>query len=400
MTSERTSPTLMALLAVLSGCVADSGDETVSLTPVENWTTEVEYEFGDVFQGDALFAGIADVDVSPDGSRVYVVDYRASEVTIWTPDGTPVHRFGQEGEGPADFLDPGDLTFRGDALIVGDERGFATFSLDGVFIRRDMVPPGINWRGSLFFQYEALLDDGSFLATPSIGAVTGDDLMDEIPLLRISREGETWVLDTVALEDHRNTEIAFAAGAMYTVFLTQKWVRPDVCRGDGSTSSVVCSRTRAMPPGVVEFIEISVAGDTVWTRRIQLPPIAIEDQEIAAEVERMASVLARSSGGDSITSPSRKRKARELLIVPDFWPATGGIRLMPNGEVWFRRLKGGAEHVWYAAARGATEGPVRRIVLPERFKPRGVNGTHVWGDRDDEMGVDFVVGLRLVRGGG
>ena len=79
MTGERTSPTLTALLAALSGCVADSGDETVSLTPVENWTTEVEFEFGDVFQGDALFAGIADVDVSPDGSRVYVVDYRASE---------------------------------------------------------------------------------------------------------------------------------------------------------------------------------------------------------------------------------------------------------------------------------------------------------------------------------
>ena len=145
-TGRESSAAWPLLLVVLCGCTG-VGENAIALTPVEEWTTEPEYEFGDVFEGDALFAGIADVDVSPDGSRIYVVDYAASEVTIWTPDGSLVRRFGQEGEGPGDFLAPGDLTLRDDALTVRDRRGFTTFSLDGEFVARDMVPPGINCCG-------------------------------------------------------------------------------------------------------------------------------------------------------------------------------------------------------------------------------------------------------------
>ena len=123
----------------------------------------------------------------------------------------------------------------------------------------------------------------------------------------------------------------------------------------------------------------------------------VEDHEFAAHLEQVASMVSRSSEGDSIASPRVKRRLREALIVPEFWPAIRGFRLMPNGEVWFRRLKGGAEHVWYAVTRGETEGPIRRIVLPEPFTPRGVTSTHVWGDRRDEMDVQYVAGLRLVR---
>ena len=397
MTGRERSAAWPFLLVVFLGCTG-VGEDAVSLTPVEDWTTEPEYEFGDVFQGDALFAGIADVDVSPDGSRIYVVDYAASEVTIWTPDGSLVRRFGQEGEGPGDFLAPGDLTLRDDALTVRDRRGFTTFSLDGEFVARDMVPPGINWQGSLFFIYEALLDDGSFLATPSMGLVTADDLIDDIPLLRVAQEAGTWAVDTVVLQSQRNTEFVFSvAGGDRRFFLVQPWIRPDICRGDGATGSAICARTQTMPPGVAEFVEISATGDTLWTRRIQLPPMPVEDHEIAAHPERVASMIARSSEGDSIGSPRVKRRLREALIVPEFWPAIRGFRLMPNGEIWFHRLKDGASHVWYAARRGEEAGPIRRIVLPEPFTPRGVTSTHVWGDRRDEMDVQYVAGLRLVR---
>ena len=71
----------------LSGCTGDTRNEAVTLTPVENWTTEAEYEFGDRFEGDALFALIVDVALGPNGSRVYVLDKQAAEVTIWTPGG-------------------------------------------------------------------------------------------------------------------------------------------------------------------------------------------------------------------------------------------------------------------------------------------------------------------------
>ena len=254
------------------------------------------------------------------------------------------------------------------------------------------------WQGSLFFIYEALLDDGSFLVTPSMGLVTADDLIDDIPLLRVAQEAGTWAVDTVVLQSQRNTEFVFpVAGGDQRFFHIQPWIRPDICRGDGATGSAVCARTQTMPPGVAEFVEISATGDTLWSRRIQLPPMPVEDHEFAAHLEQVASMISRSSEGDSIASPRVKRRLREALIVPEFWPAIRGFRLMPNGEVWFLRLKDGASHVWYAARRGEEAGPIRRIVLPEPFTPRGVTSTHVWGDRRDEMDVQYVAGLRLVR---
>lgn len=69
-------------------------------------------------------------------------------------------------------------------------------------------------------------------------------------------------------------------------------------------------------------------------------------------------------------SPSLKRRIREALIVPDYWPAIRGIRLMSNGEVWFVPLAEDGSTVWYTARRGRTEGSIRRIVLPDQFNPR------------------------------
>lgn len=39
---------------------------------------------------------MVDVDVAPDGSRVYVLDETAAEISIWTPDGDLIRRFGRQ----------------------------------------------------------------------------------------------------------------------------------------------------------------------------------------------------------------------------------------------------------------------------------------------------------------
>ena len=49
------------------------------------------------------------------------------------------------------------------------------------------------------------------------------------------------------------------------------------------------------------------------------------------------------------------------------------------------------------AVRKGEDGPIRRIIVPESFSPRDANATHLWGVRTDEMGVQYVAGLRLVR---
>ena len=84
------------------------------------------------------------------------------------------------------------------------------------------------------------------------------------------------------------------------------------------------------------------------------------------------------------------------MVVPEAWPVTRGIRVLPNGEIWFRAAKRDLPGVWYAVPRGDGDGPIRRITLPESFNPRDVTETHVWGERRDELGIAYVVGRRLI----
>ncbi len=403
--SENATLCLSVLLAVC-GCDGDTRVDDISLTPIEEWVTQAEYEFGDVFDGDALFGLVVDVDVATDGSRVYVLDQTASEVSVWTPGGDLIRRFGREGEGPGDLWRPGEVRLLDDVLQVRDLRGFTTFSLEGEFVVRDVLPPFVSWRGFPIAN-EALLDDGSFLGVPTLPGMvteglTGDDPMHEIPFLRAGQRDGSWTLDTIAQMSIRNTTIVFPiAGNDFPRLLSQTWVYEDTCRADAVTESVVCARTQDMPPGVVEMVEVAAAsGDTLWVRRFQLAPVPLGEQEVEADVERTAATIARGSGGDSVPSPSLKRRIRETLIVPEYWPAIRGIRLMANGDIWFRSPVENASHVWYTAPRGQTDGAIRRIVLPEQFNPRDVNDTHVWGERYDELGVRYVVGRRLVRSGG
>ena len=265
------------------------------------------------------------------------------------------------------------------------------------------VPASLSWRG-FRFRNEAMFEDGSFVVTPVVPSriivgSMGDDPVDVIPGLRVSPKGASWTLDTLALISFRNWLVPFKlAGDPTPARLRQEWVVPDSFRPDAPSGSVVLGRTQALPPGTLELIEIAKTGDTVWTRRVRLPPVPVEDHEVEAVVNRRASIFA-SWSGDSVPSPILRRRVRSALIVPEVWPVTYGIRLMRNGEIWFRPSRSPTPGVWYAVRRGETDGPIRRITLPESFYPRDVTDTHVWGERVDELGVQYIVGRRLIPAG-
>ena len=97
----------------------------------------------------------------------------------------------------------------------------------------------------------------------------------------------------------------------------------------------------------------------------------------------------------------------EELALLDFrnWSASisfQGVQgpIMSNGEIWFESQGRDTPGVWYAVQKGADDGPIRRITVPESFQPRDVTATHVWGIRRDELDVGYVTGLRLVPGSG
>ena len=174
---------------------------------------------------------------------------------------------------------------------------------------------------------------------------------------------------------------------------------------DPWNGSALISRPLRDQPGVLELIEISLAGDTIWTRQVQLPPIPVTEDDIETAVEAQAAFFGVDSGSVPFTL---RRAIRNAFIIPSHWPAANEIRLMSNGEIWFQPAGHEARAtwyhevpaMWYAVRKGEDDSPIRSVVLPERFRPMDVNATHVWGIRRDELDVEYVAGLRLARAGG
>ena len=68
-----------------------------------------------------------------------------------------------------------------------------------------------------------------------------------------------------------------------------------------------------------------------------------------------------------------------------------------SGEVWLQsQERVDTLRVWYAVERGDTVTPPRRVLLPESLEVHDATATHVWGAWKDELGVNYVVGRRLV----
>ena len=255
MNQKTTLPTLLAACA-LATC---TDEPSVTLTPVEEWTTEPHYEIGDQMEGDALFARITSVVPTPDGSRVYVLDRQAFEVTIWTPDGTLIGRVGRAGDGPGDFGSPGSLFLFDDGFQVAEGLRITTFSLDGDLVRADGLERAMNPSG-----------DASF--------------------------GRLY--HAIAMFDDRSV---------------------------GAVSSAVL----------------------VWSGSVT--------EEMSEDAQPVVRIT--QDGGSFGVDP----------------------------------------RIWYAVRKREDDRPIRRIVVPESFRPLDANATQVWGVRTDEVGVQYVAGLRLVR---
>ncbi len=393
--NQKTTLTTLLAACALATC---TDEPSVTLTPVEEWTTEPHYEIGDQMEGDALFARITSVVPTPDGSRVYVLDRQAFEVTIWTPDGTLIGRVGRAGDGPGDFGSPGSLFLFDDGFQVAEGLRITTFSLDGDLVRADGLERAMNPSGDASFgrlyHAIAMFDDRSVGAVSSAvlvwsGSVTEEMSEDAHPVVRITQDGGSFGVDTFGLLGYRDAWLTLGAGGIFAV--RQPFVAPDDFVMDPWNGSVVFSRSPRSPPGLLELIEVSIAGDTVWTRRIHLPPIPVTEDEVYAAADEFAAFLADG------TPAQRRNRVRDKMIIPEYWPATQAIGLRSNGEIWFRPAGEDDLRIWYAVRKREDDGPIRRIVVPESFSPRDANATHVWGVRTDEMGVQYVAGLRLVR---
>ena len=393
-------------LALLPSC---ADPERAPLDRTEStWTTELEYRFGDAFEGDAIFHFIRSVRVDREGERVFTVETALSRVSVWTPVGKPIVDVGRPGEGPGDFAFADDVFPDDSGFVVRDlERGrFSRFSDGGALQTTADFPGNVGYQG---FRIEAVswFADGSFLGRPSISAAVevglrGDDPIHSVPLLLVSDSGGSWSQRPLWRLNIRN-ETLWMKLADGPLFSLQPFSDADRYQVDPFAGTVVIARNSGedLGPGDAELLELTTAGDTVWQRRLRFDPIAVAgsvlDQQVDTEVGFLEYLQETQPG---VLGPHSPRDiVEEALYVPDYLPAVSRRLFLTSfsGHVWLEsHERVDTMRVWYSVVRGDNETPPRRVLLPESFRARDATETHVWGVWSDELGVNHVEGRRLV----
>ena len=396
---------LLGIAAVLS--LLACGDTTAFTADDygDVWLTEADLRIGPE-AGEDLgggFAPVSDVRILADGERILVAEAAIARATIWSPDGSLIREVGGLGEGPGQFSGMFFVQPHSDGFHARDVRRFTSFSGDGGFIETiRFPPPSMSFRG-FGLTPEALLPDGSVLAVPAVPpeimmGARGDDPIESLPVLRLWERAGRWTADTVAVLNFRNhTFIVGESVLPVGVPIQQFYGDYDLTWFDPVAASVVVVG-RAGGNGTLELAEINADGDTVWHRRLALPAVEPTPESTAHLIEALAGVV--PSRPDGTVDAGFRRRIREQveddLYVPNPLPAAWVARGTASGEIWLRTFEDVDTLVaWYAVRKGE-DGRVRRVLLPRGFDAKDATDTHVWGIRKDELGVDHVLGHRLV----
>ncbi|MDE2873254.1 MAG: hypothetical protein OXQ94_16370 [Gemmatimonadota bacterium] len=397
MSRKRVVPLALALSAACGDRPPEPSDAIVT---GEEWLSESAYRFGDVMAGDALFGRIY-VRVTADNRRVFVLEPFQSRVSIWAPDGRRLVDLGRPGQGPGDFNFPSRVDLDDSGFYLRDRQRISYYSYNGKLAKTVPYPPtSVSYQG-FPIRVHVLLDDGSFLGVPSIGASVrlgfwGDDPIHAKPVLRIRNSKQGWLQEELLRYDIRNATMAIPYRDGH-YFAGQTYADSDWYRLDRDAGGAVLARMVGddLQPGETKLTEVSALGDTVWRRRLRFEPAKLSQAMLDATIDSLVAVVIEQVEA----SPGGARSlAEEALYAPEYLPSIRSFILSASsGQVWLQsQERVDTLSVWYSIERGDTVTPPRRVLLPESLEVHDATATHVWGAWKDEHGVNYVVGRRLV----
>lgn len=416
-------PTLPLLL-----CLACGGDGSGTGTGPE-WVTELEYTFTGTAEEGVLF-NWAYLRADPRQDRIFIVDPRETQVSAWYPDGTLVFVVGRKGEGPGEFTQPSRIHFAIDGGFTVQEgwgTRFTHYTADGGLVRTE-----IGLTSSLTYPYppeaqlqnfgssgkrgidRALLHtaqvglyapagDGGYLATPRIPArvqagLYGGAPMEREPLLRVRRSesGQWLVPEPIFWLNIRNRQLVVPVEHLDSHAFGGQYFG-DADRTAFALGKILIMQRAGGPPGSLDLLELNADGDTLWERRLQFEPLELTPEWVHEVVDKFTGAEFQLPGSSRAQRTAYVEAFEESLYKPEYLPAARSFFLAASDDVWIRTFERlDTFRVYYTIPRGDASGEPRRVLLPEEFGAADATATHVWGIRDDALGVPYVVGRRLV----
>jgi hypothetical protein len=383
------------------GTVRDSaGVEIVSNTgggawaQGQAWTVAEELRIGTA-EGEAMyqFGQIVGLDVAGDG-RIYVMDQQAQQVRVFGPDGRFVRAMGRAGSGPGElsqaagpvFVGPGDTVAVPDIMLQritlytgdGEPAGSAPMAMTDGIPARWLKSPSHD-----------LIQQSMIMAMPGQENVEPRNLI-------LRRDPRGAVRDTLLVMPAGET-VDFSGGQpRITLFAPEPvWA----IGGDGHLIYGNNSEYRLRingPDGRLERI-IERPGE----RR----PLSQADQN---EFRKLIRQAWEATGA---MPPQAMEMMSQSLSFATHYPAYANLLGGPDGTIWVQ----GVQTPDIVAETGATfdmqdwGGPIWDVFgadgrylgvvrMPARFTPFFIRDDHVYGVVRDDLDVQYVAVLRLIRG--
>ena len=413
--SRRTRAVLFILLLplVLSACDALAGGpewmgtttDSAGIALVSNpeasvwrngdaWTLEDELTIGTVAgEPEYQFGQLGGLDVD-DAGNLYVLDIQAQEVRVFDDEGSYLRTLGGPGGGPGEIGMPATGVFiRPDGSVAVPDLGNQRVNLydtDG----NTAGEYALDLTGGIPLRWN-LYTDGRLMAQlrgldiPGMDALEGGD-----PIVIYGADGT--VEDTLlTLPKGQSIELSNPNAPQIKIFVPEPlWDLAD----DGSIFSAMNNDYR-----------IKVRSSDGAVTRIITKPF---ERKPVSEMEKAAVRSAVQEQMETLGAPPQAVQViMQGLTIGDFYPAFGLLGAGPSGSVWVQRIRSAADMGEGEAEDfdvqnvGSPEWEVFDaeghylgvVELPARFTPAKITEDAVYGIWRDELDVQYVKRLSIVK---
>lgn len=384
-----------------AGTVTDSAGVTIVSNPLvglwaeaDRWTLEEELKIGAVegepaYEFGAILSGGIAVDSH---GRVFVLDAQAQEIRVFSDRGQYLQTIGGRGRGPGEFAGA-DVVLMGpgDTLFVPDRRNqrMNRFAPDGSFIgssrfsREDGLSMAFraNSSGAIAEQVRPFFFSSSWPDNPQDIFVTWLSDGTRSDTLAVFPSGQS---------------MAVEGGAVHST-----WYAPETCWDLTDDMRLLVGMNDEY-----SFRVISPGGkpDRVVTKEYEARPV--RDQDIRRVKSHMQNRWSRIGA-----PPDQIERLWGLQHFHPFLPAYRALYEGPERTIWVQRVKAPSEMAeeeteWFTwpSDWGARNWDVfdsdglylGEVTMPPRFTPSVFKDDRLYGHWLDELGVSYVVRLRIV----
>jgi hypothetical protein len=335
------------------------------------------------------------IGVAPNGT-IAVLQPEDLDVLFFSPTGKRLGTYGRKGAGPGEFRNMANIGWVGDTLWVNDFGNSRT----------TMISPDRKLVRDLAWGQLVTTAKGDTVGTPDfIGimpmAIYADGSMltwirprtkpqptwyplaaDRQPFLRVSR---TAVLQRV---------LAYYSSQQCGVRVNGGSISIPFCQGairdaapDGSNLAILDQANPTTPTAKYTLTVVSSRGDTIYSRSLTSPAIAISKHLADSTIE------SRIHPASGRPLPEAFASALRSVTVPEYQVPVTAVIAGRDGTVWLRMQSEGATAPWEIVdPRGSLVGTLH---LPRTLQPVVVSRTIFWGIDTDSDGLESVVRERV-----